>query len=155
MRQPSKLRMTVRFCLPAPSNGQGLGVWATETRWQGAVWPTAWTRIGYFRCGSLFKKQIPAGKCFGCYTNKKESNRTVGREWLLNIARIAQLVERDLAKVQVASSSLVFRSKLWGGLEMVPAWSHKPNNASSILAPATINIEWGLKECPETWRVWL
>lgn len=37
---------------------------------------------GYFRCGSLFKKQIPAGKCFGRYTNEKESNRTVGREWL-------------------------------------------------------------------------
>lgn len=31
----------------------------------------------------------------------------------------------------------MIRNKLWGGLEMVPAWSHKPNYASSILAPAT------------------
>ena len=42
-------------------------------------------------------------------------------------ARIAQLVVRDLAKVEVAGSSPVSRSKLWGGLEKVPAWSHKPN----------------------------
>ena len=35
----------------------------------------------------------------------------VRREDLYNIAEIAQLVEHDLAKVGVASSSLVFRSK--------------------------------------------
>ena len=35
----------------------------------------------------------------------------VRREDLYNIAEIAQLVEHDLAKVGVASSSLVFRSR--------------------------------------------
>ena len=35
----------------------------------------------------------------------------VPREVHYNIAEIAQLVEHDLAKVGVASSSLVFRSK--------------------------------------------
>ena len=54
----------------------------------GATWPVAWTRIGYFLSGSQFKKQISAEKSFGRYTNKKESNRTVGGEWLQNAALV-------------------------------------------------------------------
>ena len=40
----------------------------------------------------------------------------------------------------VAGSSPVFCTnfKLRDGLEMVPAWSHKPNHVSSNLTPATI-----------------
>ena len=40
-----------------------------------------------------------------CTRNAKELQRS------LKIAKIAQLVERDLAKVEVAGSSPVFRSK--------------------------------------------
>ena len=41
-----------------------------------------------------------------CTRNTKELRRS------LKIAKIAQLVERDLAKVEVAGSSPVFRSKI-------------------------------------------
>ncbi len=41
-----------------------------------------------------------------CTRNTKELQRS------LKIAKIAQLVERDLAKVEVAGSSPVFRSKI-------------------------------------------
>ena len=35
--------------------------------------------------------------------------------------------------------SYLYKNKLRDGLEMAPAWSHKPNHMSSILIPATFN----------------
>ncbi len=38
--------------------------------------------------------------------------------------------------------------KIWrGGLETDPAWSHKPNDASSSLAPATLRVLGRKKYC--------
>ena len=43
--------------------------------------------------------------------NDLGKNRTIDRETLRNFAEVAQLVEHDLAKVGVAGSSPVFRSR--------------------------------------------
>ena len=48
-------------------------------------------------------------QCQACLSNA-ESRRKAAKFCLQNFAEIAQLVEHDLAKVGVASSSLVFRS---------------------------------------------
>ena len=51
---------------------------------------------------------------------------------------MVQWSAQDAYTIEVTSSSLVITTKLWGGLEMVPARSHKPNDAGSNPVPATI-----------------
>ena len=59
--------------------------------------------------------------------------RAVLVKWLIQEADIAHLVERNLAKVEVASSSLVVRSRICGSSSVVEHNLAKVGVASSSL----------------------
>ena len=62
---------------------------------------------------TFFKKKIP--DCFGSFKKRTTFALAIGKmmNGCRSDAEIAQLVEHNLAKVRVASSSLVFRSSIF------------------------------------------